>query len=65
MSLDVVYDHRSRPADRVEDGKRVPAHILEQLEPGTSMGGARPKATIEDGDRLWVGKFPERSAATV
>ncbi len=47
-------------AEAIEEGKRVPAHILEQLEPGTSMGGARPKATIEDGDRLWLGKFPEK-----
>ena len=47
-------------AEAIEDGKRVPVHILEQLEPGTSMGGARPKATIEDGDRLWLGKFPEK-----
>jgi len=46
-------------AHDIEEGKRVPVHILEQLEPGTSMGGARPKATIEDGDRLWIGKFPE------
>ncbi|OGA61664.1 MAG: hypothetical protein A3G81_07485 [Betaproteobacteria bacterium RIFCSPLOWO2_12_FULL_65_14] len=48
-------------AEAVEEGRRVPAHILEQLEPGTSMGGARPKATIEDGNRLWVGKFPEKA----
>lgn len=48
-------------AEAVEEGKRVPAHILEQLEPGTSMGGARPKATIEDGNRLWIGKFPEKA----
>jgi serine/threonine-protein kinase HipA len=48
-------------AEAVEEGKRVPAHILEQLEPGTSMGGARPKATLEDGNRLWVGKFPEKA----
>jgi serine/threonine-protein kinase HipA len=46
--------------EAIEEGKRVPAHILEQLEPGTSMGGARPKATIEDGNRLWLGKFPEK-----
>ncbi len=46
--------------EAIEAGKRVPAHILEQLEPGTSMGGARPKATIEDDDRLWLGKFPEK-----
>jgi serine/threonine-protein kinase HipA len=48
-------------AEAVEEGKRVPEHILEQLEPGTSMGGARPKATIEDDNRLWIGKFPERA----
>jgi serine/threonine-protein kinase HipA len=48
-------------AEAIEEGKRVPAHILEQLEPGTSMGGARPKATIEDGNRLWIGKFPEKA----
>ena len=47
-------------AEAIEEGKRVPEHVLEQLEPGTSMGGARPKATIEDGNRLWVGKFPEK-----
>ena len=48
-------------AEAIEEGKRVPEQILEQLEPGTSMGGARPKATIEDGNRLWIGKFPERA----
>src|SRR6266702_936 len=47
-------------AEAIEEGKRVPEHILEQREPGTSMGGARPKATIEDGNRLWLGKFPEK-----
>ena len=47
-------------AEAIEEGKRVPVHMLEQLEPGTSMGGARPKATIEDGNRLWLGKFPEK-----
>jgi serine/threonine-protein kinase HipA len=47
-------------AEAIEEGKRVPVHILEQIEPGTSMGGARPKATIEDGNRLWLGKFPEK-----
>ncbi|MEK6211905.1 MAG: HipA domain-containing protein [Pseudomonadota bacterium] len=46
--------------ETIEEGKRVPEHILEQLEPGTSMGGARPKATIEEGNRLWLGKFPQR-----
>ena len=48
-------------AEAIEEGKRVPEQILEQLEPGTSMGGAKPKATIEDGNRLWIGKFPEKA----
>ncbi len=42
----------------IEEGGRVAAHLLEQLDPGTSMGGARPKVTIEDDHRLWLGKFP-------
>jgi serine/threonine-protein kinase HipA len=48
-------------AEAVEDGRRVPEQLLEQLEPGTSMGGARPKATIEHDERLWLAKFPERT----
>ncbi len=44
----------------IDEGRRVPAHVLEQLDPGTSMGGARPKATIEDGQALWLGKFPAK-----
>lgn len=42
----------------IEEGLPVAAHLLEQLDPGTSMGGARPKATIEDAQSLWLGKFP-------
>ena len=30
------------------------------LQPTTSMGGARPKNTVEDDDGLWVAKFPAR-----
>jgi serine/threonine-protein kinase HipA len=44
----------------IEEGRAVGAHLLEQLDPGTSMGGARPKATIEDAHHLWLGKFPAR-----
>ena len=27
------------------------------VRPGTSLGGARPKATVRDGDDLWIAKF--------
>lgn len=47
-------------AEAIEEGRHVAVELLEQLEPGTSMGGARPKATIEDDGRLWIGKFPEK-----
>lgn len=45
-------------AQAIEEGRPVAARLLEQLDPGTSMGGARPKATIEDAQSLWLGKFP-------
>ena len=45
-------------AQAIEDGKPVPVHLLEQLDPGTSMGGARPKATIEDAQCLWLAMCP-------
>lgn len=44
----------------IDDGRPVADRLFEQLDPGTSMGGARPKATIEDAQRLWLGKFPAR-----
>ena len=44
----------------IEEGRPVAAHLLEHLDPGTSMGGARPKATIEDAQCLWLGKFPAK-----
>ena len=36
--------------------------LLQLLKPGSSLGGARPKATVRDekGD-LWIAKFPSRS----
>lgn len=35
------------------DARQVQELMLE----GTSMGGARPKAVVEDGDSLWIAKF--------
>lgn len=33
------------------------AQVQDILLIGTSMGGARPKAVVEDGDALWIAKF--------
>jgi len=49
-------------ADAVIEGEKVPDDSdIGQVEGlmlvGTSMGGARPKAVVEDEDGLWVAKF--------
>lgn len=49
-------------ADAIVNDEALPAgtekaQAKELLLVGTSMGGARPKAVIEDGDGLWIAKF--------
>ena len=44
----------------IDEGRPVAAQVLLQLNPGTSLGGARPKATIEDAQCLYLAKFPAR-----
>ncbi len=52
-----------RAADRiVKDDPELAGSAAEQAEDllllgGSSMGGARPKAVVEDGDVLWIAKF--------
>ena len=50
-----------RQADALLAGDPVDADVPTTLEHllllGTSMGGARPKAVVEDGDALWLAKF--------
>jgi serine/threonine-protein kinase HipA len=47
-------------AQRLEEDGRLPHEFLEELEPGTSMGGAKPKATVEDAHKIWLAKLPEK-----
>ena len=44
-------EERNKPADEAA------AQVQELLLIGTSMGGARPKAVVEDADGLWLAKF--------
>jgi serine/threonine-protein kinase HipA len=44
-------------AQAIDQGRAVAAHLLEKLEPGTSLDGTRTKATIEHAQTLWLGKF--------
>ncbi|MDY7573873.1 HipA domain-containing protein [Actimicrobium sp. CCI2.3] len=47
-------------AEQLEETGKLPYEVLEQLEPGTSMGGARPKVTIEDDHCIYLAKLPEK-----
>jgi serine/threonine-protein kinase HipA len=47
--------------DRIDRGRETNSDVALVLAPGTSLGGARPKATVRDNDgRLLVAKFPKR-----
>lgn len=48
-------------AEKLEEDGRLPHEVLEELEPGTSMGGARPKVTVEDDHGVWLAKLPEKA----
>ncbi len=45
---------------KLEVDGRLPHEVLEELEPGTRMGGARPKVSIEDDRKIWLTKLPEK-----
>lgn len=44
-------------AELVERGERLPPALAAAVQHGTSIGGARPKALLRDGDRRLIAKF--------
>ncbi len=47
-------------AESIESGEQTPAHFLQLLRQGSSMGGARPKCSVEWQGSMWIVKFPAR-----
>ncbi|RYZ44276.1 MAG: type II toxin-antitoxin system HipA family toxin [Myxococcaceae bacterium] len=47
-------------ASRFEQGLPPSPQVDELVNPGSSMGGARPKNVVEDDEGLWIAKFPSR-----
>ncbi|KGN36968.1 type II toxin-antitoxin system HipA family toxin [Knoellia subterranea] len=43
--------------DRVIAGEPLPPALADALGHGTSIGGARPKVLVHDGDDQWIGKL--------
>ena len=52
-----TLDELIQSAERVEKGVPLSPDLDLALQHGTSLGGARPKALIEDGDRKLIAKF--------
>lgn len=50
----------AKAAEQLQETGKLPHEILESLEPGTSLGGARPKVTVEDEHHLYLAKLPEK-----
>jgi serine/threonine-protein kinase HipA len=48
-------------AEQVESADTSDIHLLRLLRQGTSVGGARPKCTVELDGALWIAKFPARN----
>ena len=52
-----TLDELAEAAQRVQAGEPLSAELDAALLHGTSIGGARPKATLRQGDRQWIAKF--------
>ena len=56
-----ALEEASRNFER-EDGKAMNRWLEQLIRPGSSLGGARPKATVADPDgKLWIAKFPSKN----
>lgn len=56
--------HASQEIEKSEEENQLPDKkwLTQLVQPGSSLGGARPKASIINTDnRLWVAKFPSRN----
>ncbi len=51
----------SQATEMVEKGIPLSLDLAQALQHGTSLGGARPKAQIEEGDRKYIAKFSSSS----
>lgn len=50
-------DELAEAAERIEAGQPLPPALDDALMHGSSIGGARPKAVLDDGDRQLIAKF--------
>lgn len=58
---EATLDEMVTAADRLEAGLPLPPTLETALLHGTSVGGARPKVLLNDGDRKLIAKLSSRS----
>lgn len=59
-------DYLLQAAERIEEGLPVPGSLEDFFDAASSMGGMRPKATVQDAEgNLWLAKFPARSDTAI
>jgi serine/threonine-protein kinase HipA len=56
-----TLDDLAGAALALEEGRPLPSGLDAALTHGTSVGGARPKATLADGTGSWIAKFSSAS----
>jgi serine/threonine-protein kinase HipA len=58
LSQYATMDQLLRAADLIQAGESLPEPLMQAIQNGTSIGGARPKALIDEPDGgKWVAKF--------
>ncbi len=53
----VTLDDLLQAAERIDAGEEIPPQLEDALLRGSSIGGARPKASLDDGERKLIAKF--------
>lgn len=61
LSANVPLDELLESAERVQKGVPLTSELDQALFHGSSLGGARPKASIEDQNRKYIAKFSASS----
>jgi serine/threonine-protein kinase HipA len=56
-TCDATLEDLARAAEMLQAGEPVPPELETALTAGSSVGGARPKALLRDGDRRLIAKF--------
>ena len=57
----VMIPELSEAIRRVEADRETSDDIRKLLRPGASLGGARPKAVVQEDGTMWIAKFPSQN----